>query len=534
MFRFRRRNVFPARGVEQDHGKRKFGTRARRHGPVRVVVVLAEVVYDRAVARRRRVTRRRSRRRFPSRKRRRRRRRGPRHCFRRSAGGGSARRPRSRTSRPVASRRHTPPSETSRVRARRPSGSTADVSGTANRRLGRRARTRFRTEARRREARRRRRRLEWRRRRRARRRRRSTTRLYLWVWPRARPRRDPGTAQSLARDRFESLSRVAEFAPSRRAPSRRLRRRRRTRRLPALRCFDRGRGTRPVPRTGCGARSTSRRVLSRPGRFSRRAASLARLRRRPREARPEEDSCTRARRLNARGSRCPSRARRPRRGATWPCPRRCSGRASWRVARCASWPARWRGLDRGAGAARGAPGAESVLASSSFGSSRDASAYRTRRFPRDPGVSVRRPGAHGLVQAEQRAYAGSRVQRGHEPHLGGPGVREADVYPSLVKRLEKRLRPGLGRSARRGGGCGRHEDVGCAPGTASCDGGRKRAVERPLATRGARGRLCLASVRTREEGSRRVVSTFDRDDERFFFLLLSKQRVFFVPGPARY
>jgi hypothetical protein len=41
-----------------------------------------------------------------------------------------------------------------------------------------------------------------------------------------------------------------------------------------------------------------------------------------------------------------------------------------------------------------------------------------------------------------------------------------------VERLEKRLRPGLGRSARRGGGCGRHEDVGSAPGTASCDDGR--------------------------------------------------------------
>ena len=111
-----------------------------------------------------------------------------------------------------------------------------------------------------------------------------------------------------------------------------------------------------MPRTGRGARSTSRRVLSRPGRFSRRAASLARLRRRPREERPEQDSCTRARRRNAQGSRCPSRARRPRRGATWPCPRRCSGRASWRVARCAGWRARWRGLDRGAGAARGADG----------------------------------------------------------------------------------------------------------------------------------------------------------------------------------
>jgi hypothetical protein len=40
-----------------------------------------------------------------------------------------------------------------------------------------------------------------------------------------------------------------------------------------------------------------------------------------------------------------------------------------------------------------------------------------------------------------------------------------------------------------------------------------------------RGRLWLASVRTREEGSRRVVSTFDRDDERFFFRILGR---FFV------
>jgi hypothetical protein len=97
-----------------------------------------------------------------------------------------------------------------------------------------------------------------------------------------------------------------------------------------------------------------------------------------------------------------------------------------------------------------------------------------------------------------------------------------------VERLEKRLRPGLGRSARRGGGCGRHEDVGSAPGTASCDDGRWRAVKRPLATRGG-ARVCASRAFGRARKGRVASFRLSIGTTKGFFFGFSG--AFFCGGP---
>jgi hypothetical protein len=76
------------------------------------------------------------------------------------------------------------------------------------------------------------------------------------------------------------------------------------------------------------------------------------------------------------------------------------------------------------------------------------------------GVAVGGAGGHALEQGEHAAHLAHVVERGHEVHLGGAGVHEADVDAGVDERADE----GVG-AVHGGGPCGKRsgeevDDVG--------------------------------------------------------------------------
>ncbi len=57
--------------------------------------------------------------------------------------------------------------------------------------------------------------------------------------------------------------------------------------------------------------------------------------------------------------------------------------------------------------------------------------------PRHPAVAVGGAGDHSLEEAEDAPHGGYVVERGHEVHLGGPGIGEAHVDAGVDERREE-------------------------------------------------------------------------------------------------